>query len=107
MKNILAISILALSFNSFANATEGTAILVPYPTHQTAYYGGISRVEADVLAELKAKAVAVCKTKENIAAIADVEAKFSFQLIEEDNELFEGGYPLASASAVVYCHNKL
>jgi hypothetical protein len=33
-----------------------------------------------------------------------VEVKVSFQLIDEDSEIFEGGYPLASASATVFCH---
>jgi hypothetical protein len=107
MKNILALSILALSLNSFASATEGTVVVVPYPTQHGAYFGGIKRVEGEVLADLKAKVLAVCKTKENIAAIANVEVKVSFDLIMEDSDEFEGGYPLASATAEVFCHNKL
>lgn len=108
MKNFFALTFLVLSFNVFANSDEGTAIVVPYPQSQSAYYGGIDRVEKEVKEELIAKAVAVCKSKKNIAAIADVEVKVAFSLIEiNDEDKFEGGYPLASASALVFCHKKL
>lgn len=103
MKQILALSLFVLSFNVFANTSEGTAIEVPYPTQQRSFYGPISRVEKEVKKDLMDKAIAVCKTKANIAAIANVEVKVAFDLIEIDNEIFEGGYPLAAASAVVYC----
>lgn len=101
----MTLTFLALSFNSFAaTSREGTVIVVPYPTQQQAFYGRIATVEKDVKAQLMQKAVAVCGTKENISTVADVEVKISFMAIEEDNAIFVGGYPLASASAVVYCY---
>lgn len=107
MKNFMALTFLVLSFNVFANSNDGTIIEIPYPASQEAYYGGISRVEKAIKEKLTNKAIAVCKTKENIAAIADVEVRISFSLIEVNDEKFEGGYPLASASAEVFCHKKL
>lgn len=99
MKKILIAAISILTMNTMA----GTIIHVPYPVQQERFYGTISRIEPQVKAALMQKAVEVCQTQENIAAISNVEAKFSFDVIELKNPLFQGSYPLASASAVVDC----
>ena len=99
MKKILIAAISILTMNAMA----GTIIHVPYPVQQERFYGTISRIEPQIKAALMQKAVEVCQTQENIAAISNVEAKFSFDVIELKNPLFQGSYPLASASAVVDC----
>lgn len=103
MRNIMTLSFLVLSFNVFANPSDGTVVEVPYPTQQSAYYGTIERVESDVKKELMDKAIAVCGTKENLAALSNVEVKISFEVIDLNKEIFEGLYPLAAASAVAHC----
>ena len=103
MKNILALSLLALSFNTFA--ARSAPIEVPYPTHQEAYYGTIKRVESEVKSKLMEKALQFCGTKENLALVSDVEVRFSFDMIEEDNVIFEGSYPLAAATGVAHCRD--
>lgn len=103
MKKIMALSFVFLSFNAVANANEGTAIAVPYPTQQGAFYGTISQLDNDIKKELTDKAIAVCGSKENLGAISDVEVKISFDTIVIDKEIFEGLYPLAAASAIAHC----
>jgi len=103
MKKIVALSILVLSFNSFANSNDGTTITVPYPTQQSAFYGTISQLENDIKKELTDKAIVVCGNKENLAAISDVEVKIAFDTIVINKEIFEGLYPLAAASAIAHC----
>lgn len=107
MKSIMALSFLVLSFNTFASSSDGIVIEVPYPTQQTAYYGTIARVESGIKQELTDKAIEVCGTNENVAAIANVEVKFSFEIIKKDKKTFEGLYPLAAASAVAVCRDTL
>lgn len=104
---ITALTLMTLSLNVFAQDPEGTIINVPMPTHHQGYYGTIGSVEKELKEELTNKAIAVCKTRKNIAAIADVEVTVAFSLIEIDETKFEGGYPLASATAEVFCHNNL
>jgi hypothetical protein len=99
MKKILIAAMTILTMNVQA----GTIIHVPYPSHQELFNGTISRIEPQIKAALVQKAIEVCQTQENIAAISNVEAKFSFDVIELKNPIFRGSYPLASASAVVDC----
>ena len=103
MKNIFAISFLVLSFNVFANSDEGTLVHIPYPETQQSYYGGFSDIDEELKTELTAKAIAICGTKENIRAVANVEVKVAFDGINIHKETFEGGYPLASLTAEVFC----
>ena len=99
MKKILIAAMTILTMNAMA----GTIINVPYPAHQELFNGTISRIEPQIKAALVQKAIEVCQTQENIAAISNVEAKFSFDVIELKNPIFRGSYPLGSASAVVDC----
>jgi hypothetical protein len=103
MKFIATVFTLVLSLNVFAGAPQDVPVSVPYPSQQQRFYGTIRSVESQIHSELMQKAIEVCKSKENISAIADVEVSFSFQIIEEKKTIFEGGYPLASASAKVSC----
>ena len=99
MKKILIAAMTILTMNAMA----GTIINVPYPAHQELFNGTIRRIEPQIKAALMQKAIEVCQTQANIAAISNVEAKFSFDVIELENPIFRGSYPLASASAVVDC----
>ena len=99
MKKILIAAMTILTMNALA----GTIINVPYPSHQELFNGTIRRIEPQIKADLIQKAIEVCQAQENIAAISNVEAKFSFDVIEIENPIFKGSYPLGSASAEVYC----
>ncbi len=99
MKKILIAAISILTMNAMA----GTIIQVHYPAHQELFNGAIRRIEPQIKAALMQKAVEVCQTQENIAAIFNVQAKFSFDVIELENPIFKGSYPLGSASAEVDC----
>ena len=92
-----------LSFNVFATSNDGVLVTVPYPTNHQSYFGGIRKVEKQLKADLMEKAAVVCRTKEKVSTIANVEVKIAFSLIELDNEQFEGSYPLGSVTAEVYC----
>ncbi len=102
MKKILIAAMTILTMN----ARAGTIIHVPYPEHQELFYGTIGRIEPQIKAALMQKAIEVCQTQENIAAISNVEAKFSLDVIELKNPIFKGSYPLGSASAVVDCRQE-
>lgn len=105
MKLVIALSLLTLSLTSFAQQTRSTVVTVPYPQSHQRYFGGIDAVEGQLRSALDAKAMAFCGTKENVAAIADVEVKIAFSLIMKDEpKKFEGGYPLGSVTAEVICH---
>ncbi len=103
MKFIATFFTLALSLNVFAGAPQDVPVNVPYPSQQQRFYGTIENLEGQIHSELMQKAIEVCKSKENITTIADVEVSFSFQIIEEKSTVFEGSYPLAKASAKVSC----
>ena len=105
MKLLITFSLLTLSLASFAQQTRSTVVTVPYPSSHQRYFGGIDAVEGELRAALEEKAIEFCQTKKNVAAIADVEVKISFDLIMEDEtEKFEGSYPLGSVTAEVTCH---
>ncbi len=106
MKNFFALVIAALSMNTFASIPEGTPINVPYPTHQERFGGTIRTVELKLKSDLIQEAVEVCGTKENIAAISNVEVKVSFDVIKIEEEQFRGTYPLGAVSALVFCFNE-
>lgn len=48
-------------------------------------------------------AIEVCGGADKIIGIGDVEARFHFDMILENEKQFKGSYPLASASATVGC----
>lgn len=102
MKKILIAAVTILTMNAMA----GTIIHVPYPTQQDLFNGTIRRIEPQIKAALMQKAIEVCQTQANIGAISNVEAKFSFDIIELENPVFRGSYPLGSASAVVDCRQQ-
>ncbi len=106
MKNIFALVIAALSMNTFATIPVATPINVPYPTQQERFTGTIRNVEVKLKNDLLEKAIQVCGTKENVAAISNVEVKVSFDVILIEKPLFEGMYPLGSVSALVECFNE-
>lgn len=101
MKLLTALSLLTLSLSSFASTEHN--IEVKYPSSHQGYYGTIAEVEKELKADLMKEAVKACGTLANVAAIADVEAKFSFDVIVLDEAKFEGSYPLASATAEATC----
>ena len=79
MKFIATFFTLALSLNVFAGAPEDVHVSVPQTTQQQRFYGTIENLEGQIHSELMQKAIEVCKSKENITTIEDVEVSFSFQ----------------------------